>query len=347
MLPFSTRTSIETEVEDSDTEYGFTWVSVDGNYRLRAPGDQFKSVPKVVIETLKAEASDTSVEALIAETAEKDAGAANVIREMVEEDYIREGAPIERLRPPDDIRLWPRALGVGLLLCIAGALWIETLSRLARPILDDPLWYLLGTAPVAIPLVVGSVAIHEYGHYVTAWKQGLDPSFGASVINGVLPSVVTRTHGGWSLPRNRRMWNTLAGPASGLVWTLGVFTLYYTVWPHPGIAVAGVACFNFQIAALSPLFHGDGYLLMTDYLDEQNLRTRGIRDLRNRRPSWSAAYAAVSYGLVICMFAVNLVIGYLLGDFLGSGIILCLTLAIYAESRLAVVDRLRTVISPF
>lgn len=346
MLPFTERTTLETEVEKTDTRYGFTWVCTNGKYRIRSPDDQFKQVPKVVIDTMKERATDTSIDELIAETAEQDSGAADVLREMDEKDFIREDASVERVRPPDDIRLWHRALGVGVLLCLTGALWIETISRLAGPFLDHPIRYLLDSIPVLIPVVICSVVVHELGHYYAASKQGLDPSFGVSVVNGVVPAVVTRTHGGWSLPRNRRMWNTLAGPAFGLFWTLCVFTLYYTLWPHPGIAVAGFLCFNLQFAALNPLIHGDGYLLMTDLLDERNVRTRGITDLKERRPTWQAAYAAISYGFAIVGFVVNLAVGYLVGDFLGSVTVLCAIVCIYAESHFGVAGRLRAALSP-
>lgn len=336
---------LETEVEKTDTRFGFTWVCADGKYRIRSPDDKFKQVPKVVIDTMKEKCADTSIDELIAETDQQDSGAAAVLREMDEKNFIREGAAVERLRPPDDIRIWHRALAVVVLLCLAAAVWVETASRLAGPFLDHPIRYLIDSMPVLIPLVICSAVIHELGHYYAAWKQGLDPSFGVSVINGVVPAVVTRTHGGWSLPRNRRMWNTLAGPLFGLVWTLAVFALYYTLVPHPGVAVAGLLCFNFQFAAINPLFHGDGYLLLTDLLDERNVRTRGITDLKELRPTWQAAYAAASYGFAIFGFVVNLAVGYLVGDYLGSIIVLCVLVAIYTESYFGVVGSLRTVLS--
>lgn len=180
-------------------------------------------------------------------------------------------------------------------------------------------------------------------HYYSAWKQGLDPSFGVSVINGLIPAMVTRSYNGWCLPRNRRMWITIAGPAYGFLWTIGIFALYYTVVPHPALAFAGMICFNYQFFALIPLYHGDGYLLMTDFLDQHNLRTRGVDDLWNRRATWPAVYAALSYGIVIIEFAVNLIIGYLVGNLLGIGVILLITIGIYAESRLGIIDRLQTV----
>lgn len=342
--PFG-RLAFDTELEETDTEFGFIWIHVDGNYLLCTPDDQFKSVPEVVIDTLRAKSTEQPVEELIDEAVEKDAGAAETIREMYERGFLREGAPVERVHPPEDISLWPRVVGVGVLLCLTGVLWVDVLSALAGPIIENPLSYLLGPAIFAIPLILGAVAVHEFGHYYASWRQGVDPSFGASVINGVIPAVVTRTHGGWQLPRNRRMWNTLAGPTCGLVWTLGVFALYYTVLSHPGVAIAGIICFNLQFASLLPIYHGDGYLLMTDFLDEQNLRTRGLADLERRRPTWAAAYAALSYGVVIVAFFVNLVIGYLVGDVLGAAIVLCLTITIYLESRLGMFARLRNTLA--
>lgn len=339
--------TLEEEVEETDTQYGFTWVSIEGKYRIRTPDKQFKEVPKVVVDTLREKAPDVPIEELIAETAERDSGAANVLREMYEEGFIREDTPVSRVRPPEDIRLWHRTLVVGILLGLAGVLWFDALTMLAQPIRENPFSYLLSTVPFAIPLILCSFLVHEFGHYYTAWKQGLDPSFGVTVINGVVPAVVTRTHGGWCLPRNRRMWNTLAGPGYGLVWTLGVFALYHTVVPHPALALAGVICFNIQVFALIPLFHGDGYLLMTDYFDQQNLRTRGLEDLRNKRVTWPATYAVLSYGIVIVELAVSLVIGYAIGDLRGAGITLGVTTAIYVESWLGLVERLRSVFSPF
>lgn len=347
MLPIGEPTTLETVTELEDTRYGFTWVHVDGKHLLRTPDDQFKEVPVVVVETLRENAPDTSIAELIADTERRDAEAAAVLREMHEEGYVREGAPVERVIPPDDVRLWPRALGVGVLLCVAGVLFARTVLALAEPVAENPIRYLLGTVYLSIPLIVGSVAVHEYGHHRTARKQGLDPEFGVSVVNGVIPAVVTRTHAGWCLPRNRRMWNTLAGPAYGLVWTVAVFGLYFTVAPHPGIAIAGVMCFNLQFAALMPIFHGDGYLLLTDFFDARNLRTRGIADLKRGRPTWAATYVVLSYGLVIVHTVVNLVVGYFVGEMQGVAVIVVLAVSIYVGRYLGILERLRSLASPF
>jgi predicted transcriptional regulator len=345
MFSFIERTTLETEVEETDTQYGFTWIHVDNKYRLRTPEKQFKEVSRVVIDVLKEKSSDTPITELIAKTNEQDSEAANVLQKMHEKGFVREGAPIKRIRPPNDIRLWHRALGVALLLCLTGVLWLHALSTLVQPISGNSIRYLLDAVPIAIPLIFCSVVVHEFGHHHTAWKQGLDPSFGISVINGVIPTAVTRTHGGWCLPRNRRMWNTLAGPAYGLIWTFGIFALHYTVVPSQTLVFAGVFCFNLQMYALIPLFHGDGYLLMTDFLEQQNLRTQGIKDLQDRRVTWSATYAALSYGFAIIGLILSLLVGYHIGDGLGVGLTLGIIVAIYVESYFEILNRLRKVFS--
>lgn len=347
MLSPSERVSPEAEPVNEDARFGFTWVPVDDKCLLRTPDDRFKEVPEVVVDTLRERSADTDIDELIAETAEMDAGAADVIRGMRADGFIREDAPVRRVRPPDDVRLWPRAVGVGLLVLLAGTLAAATLSGVAGPFLENPFGFLLGTAHVSTPLILGAVLVHEYGHYHAAAKQGLDPSLGTTVANGVVPAVVTRTHGGWALPRNRRMWNALAGPAFGLAWTLGVFGLYYAIWPHPGVAVAGMASFNVQFVALLPLFHGDGYLLLTDLLGEQNLRTRGKADVRDLRPTWPATYAVLSYGLVIATYSLNLVVGYLLAGLAGAVVVLCLAVGLYAGARTGAIERFLSTFSPF
>jgi hypothetical protein len=85
---------------------------------------------------------------------------------------------------------------------------------------------------------------------------------------------------------------------------------------------------------------------MTDFLGERNVRTRGITDLKERRPTWQAGYAAISYGFAIVGFVIELAVGYLVGDVMGSLVMLCIIGGIYAESQFDVVDRLRTVLSP-
>ncbi|MFB6176471.1 MAG: hypothetical protein ABEI99_04890, partial [Halobaculum sp.] len=77
--------------EREDTQYGFTWTEVEGQYRLRSADGSFKEVSEVVVETLRERASDSSVTELIESVADQRAAAAQVLREMHEEGFIREG----------------------------------------------------------------------------------------------------------------------------------------------------------------------------------------------------------------------------------------------------------------
>lgn len=303
--------------EETDTQFGFTWVEVDGQYRLRSPDAQFKEVSERIVETLRRQATEHSVESLIAEVASKRSSAADRLREMHEEGYIRDDDPVERIDPPTDVALWPQVAVTLLLLFGVGAVWVDVIRRLGEPVLRDPTAYVSGVVIVGVPVVVAAFAVHEYGHYWTAARQGLDPSMGFTTVNGLLPAVITRTHDGWLLPRNRRVAITLAGPVAGLAFTGVVFGLYHTVLPSAALALAGFVCFNVQLFALFPLFHGDGYLLFTDLLGEENLRRRGVDDLFDLRPSVPALYVIVSYGIVLVLLSFNFVVAFLVGDLLG------------------------------
>lgn len=338
------RGTLTKTTEETDTEFGFIWGTIEDEYYLRTPDEQYKGVSEHVVDTLRAEATERTVDDLIADVEADRSSAADVLREMHEEGYIREDAPIERMVPPEDVRLWPRVLGSLLLVLVTGALWLHTVALLSGPAFENPLGYAPGAAVItAITLVVGLV-IHERGHYRTAARQGIEPTIGMTVTNGVLPAVITRTNDSWALPRNRRMWISLAGPIYGVAWTLVVFLVYYSVWPHPGVAIAALLCFGNQLAPLIPIYHGDGYFIVSDLLGKRNIRERGLEDLKQLRATGPATYVVLSYGIFIVMFGVNLIAGFLIADWKGVAVILLLilvSLAIRAWRRLPVENPIR------
>lgn len=317
MAPRSDRNAPVTEVEQTGTKFGFTWTKVEGQYRLRSPENDFTDVPETVVETLRAHAEETPIEDLIAEISAQRSSAGRQLREMYEDGFIRDAAPIERIDPPADVPLWPQFLVTGFLALLVGVAWVRTYRGLDQDLLTGALPP-LDVLVVALPIVATSLAVHEYGHYWVAKRQGLDPSFGLSVINLVFPVLVTRTDGGWMLPRNRRIMITLAGPAVGLVFTGLVFGTHYAIVAHVGVAYGALTSYTLQLAALFPLFHGDGYLLLTDLLGRDNLRSHGITDLKARELTAASAYVVVSYGFVIVMLPVNVLIAFVVGDFQGA-----------------------------
>lgn len=303
--------------EETDTQFGFIWGVADDRYFLRTPDRQFRGVSEHVVETLREKATETSIDELIGDISEQRASAGAILREIHEEGFIREDAPVERLEPPEDIDLWPQLLLVATLISFAAGFWIHAISLLSEPAFDEPLGYLPETVvATAASLLVGT-AIHEYGHHWAASRQGVQATLDFTVINGIVPAVVTRTNDSWALPRNRRMWVTFAGPVFGLGWTIGLFLLYHTLVAHPAVAIAALITFNAELSALIPVYHGDGYFVISDVLGRQDLRSRGLADLRDLRATWSAAYVVVSYGVVVGLFVANTVVLYLIGDYWG------------------------------
>jgi len=324
MISHSAEETLDKEVEKEDTEYGFTWVKMDDRFYIRNEEVDFKMVSGNIVEKLKNEATKSSVKELISEVDNKKPEAGRVLQGMYDDGFIREGEPVKRIDPPDDIRLWPQLLFSGLLYLILGAAYWITLNRFRGSGLNDPFNYLPDVIFITIPIVLAGIAIHELGHYIVSRQQGLGPSFGLSVINGFVPVIVTRTLGGWALPRNRRVWISLSGPVAGLLWASFAFLVYYFVWPTPGLALAGLICYIVQVNSILPIFHGDGYLILLDLLDSPNLKTRGLEDLRNKKLSWHSTYVFLSYGTIFALVAVEITIGYLVGDYLGMLTIIAL-----------------------
>jgi len=331
---------LEPTVEETDTQFGFTWVDGDDEYFIRNPDDQFKRVSKTVIETLKRKASDTTVEELLAEVASERPEAAETIREFRDRDFIRMDAPVKRIDSPPDIAFWPRALGVGVLVVSLAALAYDTLMAAGLPESGAAHQY-VWAVPLVVPLLLISTGIHEFGHYRVARIQGLDPSFGISVKNGVVPAAVTRTHGGWALPCNRRRWITLAGPAYGLIWTAVLFGLARLFPGQKWLGLAAVACFITQLTPLFPLFHGDGYLLLVDTFDEANLKRRGKQSLRRGRFDGPALYVAVSYAFYIGLFALELFIALSVGAVSLKKVVVGVVIVLHIISKSDLPSRLR------
>lgn len=332
---------LEPTVEEVDTQFGFTWVDGQDEYFIRNPDDRFKRVSETVIRTLRQKASDTTVEDLHAEVASESPEAAATIREFHHEGFIRPEKPVERIDSPPDIALWPRALGVGISVVSLAGMAYDTLTAVGLPAPGDfqgQVW----TVPLVVCLLLISTAIHEFGHYRVARAQGLDPSFGLSVKNGVIPVAVTRTHGGWALPRNRRRWITLAGPAYGLVWVAVLFGLSGFFPRQEWLSLAAVACFGAQLTPLFPLFHGDGYLLMVDTLNKPNLKTRGKRSLRQGRFDSAALYVVVSYGVYLALFAIEMIVAILVGDLRWVVIVIGVLTSFYIVSKTTVLTRFTT-----
>lgn len=292
----------ETEIERG--VYGFTWFEVDGEYYLKTVEDGYRQVNRQVVELLKTFAEGeltreqllTQMEGGEAVIAEESTASPKQVLALLD-DYIEQGvvdedAPVVRLRPPEDVRLWPRALLLLALLTVVGGVVASNLSLLRTQFVNRlELW------KVVIVMLAGYffLFLHELGHYF-AGRKHFEPSIQVDFVNGVVPAAVTDTTGAWMLPRNRRIWVNLAGPLLELSAVLPLLGLYYTSTPSPFFVMIAGIVLSHTVFSLNPLIHGDGFWILCDYLGLSDVRTRGIEDLKSKRVSWRAIYVIASYG---------------------------------------------------
>ena len=280
---------METEVEMTDTPVGYTWGKSDGNYYLKSPSGGLRRLSEDGWKLLRALAErDVSKDDL-------EGTPRKIVEELEAEGYLRPGDSVVKLHQPDPIRLWPR-LVLFLVLVAVGVVvaWAEfpTMLGASELLVSSRLIPLIG-------LVLATIVIHEGGHYLAS-RPFFDPSLRLGVVNGVVPAVITETTEAWILPKNHRLWITLAGPFVQIVWTLLVAGIHYFFLPESGVLSTFLVIMVVEtVFILNPLIHGDGYLLLIDAFGVVDLRTTGIEHLRNRSLTLPAVYAVLSYGFGI------------------------------------------------
>ncbi|WP_276299538.1 hypothetical protein [Halorussus lipolyticus] len=298
---------LEREVETTDPPVGFTWGESDGNRYLTSPDNGLRRISddgwKLLTALAEGEVSKEELEG----TPRK------IVEDLEREGYLRPDEPVVKLRKPDGIRLWPRLVAFLCLVAVGAVVaWRETQTM--------PNVVELLTPARIVPflgLVVVTLAIHEGGHYFTS-KPYFDPSVRVGLVNGAIPAAITDTTEAWVLPRNHRLWITLAGPFVQIVWTLLVAGVHLVFFPDSVVLSAFVIMTVAEtVVVLNPLIHGDGYLLLIDAFDVVDLRTQGIEHLRNRNLTFAAVYVVVSYGFGAVM---GLVILGSVASFLGADV---------------------------
>ena len=304
-----------------DAEYGFSWCHVEGRYFLETPDGGFREVNEAVVRLLeKVARGEIPLSALrtqaeggeevIDESHTSAEEALSLVEGYVEEGVLREDAPVVEILPPDDVTLWPFVAGFLAVLSVFGLAVASVVSNVSVAAVRE---LSVGHLAVTMALSAAYLAVHEYGHYAVSDRH-FDPSVRFDFVNGVVPAVVTDTTGSWMLPRNWRILINLAGPLVELVAGLPLVALYY-LFPQSLLAqILVVSVFAHVVVSLNPLIHGDGFWILCDYFGLMNVRRKGIEDLTDLRPSWSAAYVVVSYGFG-ALVAVYMVV--MLASFVG------------------------------
>lgn len=309
---------MESEIEITDAAYGFSWCETNGQYYLRSADGDYREVNQSVIEFLRLfaqgeltpEALERQIDGgevvLAEESGTSPEAALSLFETYLEENILVEDESVTRLIPPDDIRLWPRALLFCFPLIVVVVTVVSQISQIQTVLTDPPsIWIFFGMIPASFVFA----GIHEIGHYAVG-NAHFDSSIRIDVVNGVVPALVTDTTGAWVLPRNRRIWVNLAGP---FVELLAVLPVVFLAWYVPGgifWSLVTMVVLSHVVFALNPLIHGDGYWIVCDLFDLVNVRLRGREALSQREITWPALYVLASYafGALVAINAVVLTI---------------------------------------
>lgn len=218
------------------------------------------------------------------------------------ENYIYDGEVVKLSRPEFSLLPYLAVFVVAFspYVYVAGSVTDKLVAVLTSVSVHPPVLVFVYGPLVMLP----TVAVHEYGHYREAGKH-VPVSFGLGTINGLVPAFKTYTTETWVLSRAHRIWINLAGLTYQSLVLLPLVGMYHfgVSPPLPGFEpvvpwllvgyIATSLCF-----VLNPLYHGDGYLIMTDALGTYNLRTRAKDEYRNGNVNLYSLYALLSYGLV-------------------------------------------------
>lgn len=278
--------------QTENSGFGFTWGETEGMLWLTDGDGEYKRIDQSTLAALRA-AADAGPGAVETETAA-------LVDQLREEGYLRAGGEITRLPTPEDVRLAPR---VAAFLVAFGALCLVVALNLGAALTfpTDPrvnLWVL--------PYFTLAIVVHESGHYLVA-RPHMEPSIRLGLLNKIFPAVITTTNGAWRCPRGIRIWIALAGPFAEALFALVVAAVYLVSFPGRGVlATILLVQMGRILFVLNPLVDGDGYWIVTDALGIVNLRSRGFRDLRARRATGAATYAAATVLFTLLALVVSL-----------------------------------------
>lgn len=279
--------------------FGFTWGETDGTIWLRTDEGSYKRVHPVFFEHLREIAPGSS------DPADHDERVRETVALVAAEGYLEPGGDIVHEEPPPDIRLWPRLVAVaGVVALFVACLAVRWPELRALP---ADLEFGLGLSLIVLPVLLGSIALHELGHYVPS-RRYFDPRLRLGLLNRVIPAIITRTTDAWRCPRNVRLWISLAGPTVDIVVATGFAAAFVAFPDTPVLGFLALLIAARALFVLNPLIEGDGYWALVDAFGWHNLRTRGFRDLERRALSGPAVYALSSVVFTVGFVALNIAI---------------------------------------
>ena len=179
-------------------------------------------------------------------------------------------------------------------LVVAAVTCLGVLLEFPRLAIQSAAWQWIlhpaqGSALFAVFLITR--ALHELGHAIVCKRHGVRcPDIGLFVVLGA-PCVYCDVSESWQLPSR---WQRAAVAAAGMYVELIVATLAAWVWmltiDGPANTVALQTMFVCSVSTVlinaNPLMRFDGYYILSDILDESNLRGRADSIAEVRLYSW-------------------------------------------------------------
>jgi len=170
------------------------------------------------------------------------------------------------------------------------------------------------------PVVVVSIFFHEIGHALTCRRFGVRVTdFGIAVYLLLATGWARPLQGDWTaLRRRERILTIVMGPYASLLFAAAGVAVWAVAsaggfWHTTGIVMA-VSASLALVPTLLPMFNGDTYLVLTEWIGIPRLRQRAFRHvkdvLRGRRPEEplsrrrQAAYWGTVLGSVLGWIAV-------------------------------------------
>ncbi len=175
-------------------------------------------------------------------------------------------------------------VAMAVLLAVGIVLTMQRFDEFVHTFLD--LFSLKGAILSAV-VFTGIKIIHEFAHAYVATKNGVNvPHMGAAFIV-MYPVFYTETTASWQLPsKSKRIEIALAGVAAELALAAIFLMLWHILPPGTGrsicFAVVAISLIGSLFVNLNPMMRFDGYFVLSDALNIENLHARAIAMARHK-----------------------------------------------------------------
>lgn len=130
-----------------------------------------------------------------------------------------------------------------------------------------------------LTLVYASMFVHELGHATAAYKYGIDVGkIGVGIYLAYFVFFIDMTNI-WKLDRNKRIENDLSGVYFQLVFIIPLY-IVYIITSNISLLYAVIIIFFTSAMNLIPFLKMDGYWLLSDYLNIQNVQIKAFHSIQ-------------------------------------------------------------------